>query len=687
MVPAVGMGNILKLLQTGTSRSRMCVQLQPKMPEAAKLTSLSNGGVPMPTLPSITINKMTQAQLRKFIPHLLQNVTGDAIPGFGPVPKPLWWPSDVPWHHSRLDHKTNPFKERFETAIVIKFRLSAFQYKRIDYDHDLTYDRKIKLLGRVDFRYVKSVPESAASPLTMIDNYYRDATNAGLKQESYTRDKWGELPSCNLRSSPRTRRVSNTLLPDIVHPRNTPMPRKDFPSMEAKPFLEIYICFFCEKEFENKRDMCHHQARCKEQPPELKVVLSLPRQPLHIQPPQISPAPEMCIPVARPPKKTFMESLNLLACQKAKEIKAKVRESTDVDCEIIDVIEPPKTPVALTPPRTPKLLISQLSRDESWTRRKSASFSWAPTDLSDDESINSGPSENEPDSFSTCQRNASLLSIPFTSLLGQRIRKHVKSEGQSAVVWNVESFCKTPVKNNALQRLRERQSNYPVTFKKTKRFSTKHTHEYKFNSKQKSDFLKCLEVGLSKRSLRLLKKTRNCSVNLKRLTRSQLNHWLRSGPKGNVSSSKPAVMPVDQMKSAVCLLGRNVFPRQPALLSADMDRILGLKKKVSQEGHQQAKLPLGSIVSEQLNAEASQQKLTVYRSLLSEYSSSHPVLQHSESSKLPCLTNLLMVPTTKTTLPKKPTQLAQMLNTHAQSIASSTAWHFCEPCGELANKQ
>lgn len=416
--------------------------------------------------------------------------------------------------------------------------------------------------------------------------------------------------------------------------------------------------------------MCHHQAHCKEQPPELKVVLSLPRQPVHVQPPQMSPAPETCTPVARPQKKSFIEGLNLLACQKAKEIKAKVRESTDVDCEIIDVIEPPKTPVALTPPRTPKLLLSQLSRDESWTRRKSASFSWAQHDMSEDESINSGPSENEPDNFSTCQRNASLLSIPFTSLLGQRIRKHVKSEGQSAVVWNVESFCKTPVKNNALERLRERQSNYPVTFKKTKRFSTKHTHEYKFNRKQKNEFLECSEIGISKRSLRLLKKTRNCSVRLRRLTKSQLDHWLRRGQKENVSTSKPAVIRVDQMKNPVCVLERTVFPQQPALLSADMDRILGLKKKVSQEGHQQAKLPLGSMVSEQLNAEASQQKLTVYRSLLSDYSSSHPELQQSEPSKLPCLTNLLMVPTTKTTMPKKPTQLAQMLNTPLSQLPS-----------------
>ena len=50
------------------------------------------------------VDKMTQAQLRAFIPIMLKYSTGRGKPGWGrDNTKPAWWPNEVPWANVRSD--------------------------------------------------------------------------------------------------------------------------------------------------------------------------------------------------------------------------------------------------------------------------------------------------------------------------------------------------------------------------------------------------------------------------------------------------------------------------------------------------------------------------------------------------------------------------------------------------------
>ncbi|XP_052363553.1 nuclear respiratory factor 1-like [Oncorhynchus keta] len=65
-------------------------------PPGGELTSelppLTIDGIP------VSVDKMTQAQLRAFIPEMLKYSTGRGKPGWGKEScKPIWWPEDIPW--------------------------------------------------------------------------------------------------------------------------------------------------------------------------------------------------------------------------------------------------------------------------------------------------------------------------------------------------------------------------------------------------------------------------------------------------------------------------------------------------------------------------------------------------------------------------------------------------------------
>ncbi|KAL3852165.1 hypothetical protein ACJMK2_015840 [Sinanodonta woodiana] len=71
------------------------------------LPQLALDGIPTP------VDKMTQAQLRTFIPEMLKFSTGRSKPGWGkPECRPPWWPDDVPWANVRSDVRTEEEKKR-----------------------------------------------------------------------------------------------------------------------------------------------------------------------------------------------------------------------------------------------------------------------------------------------------------------------------------------------------------------------------------------------------------------------------------------------------------------------------------------------------------------------------------------------------------------------------------------------
>ena len=65
-------------------------------PNLYELPPIVIDGIPTP------VEKMTQAQLRAFIPLMLKYSTGRGKPGWGKdSTKPPWWPKHVPWQNVR----------------------------------------------------------------------------------------------------------------------------------------------------------------------------------------------------------------------------------------------------------------------------------------------------------------------------------------------------------------------------------------------------------------------------------------------------------------------------------------------------------------------------------------------------------------------------------------------------------
>ncbi|CAG7833396.1 unnamed protein product [Allacma fusca] len=79
----------------------------PEDPTLHELPPLVIDGIPTP------VEKMTQAQLRAFIPLMLKYSTGRGKPGWGKEStRPPWWPQDLPWANVRMDARTEDEKQK-----------------------------------------------------------------------------------------------------------------------------------------------------------------------------------------------------------------------------------------------------------------------------------------------------------------------------------------------------------------------------------------------------------------------------------------------------------------------------------------------------------------------------------------------------------------------------------------------
>jgi len=76
-------------------------------PNLHELPPIVIDGIPTP------VEKMTQAQLRAFIPLMLKYSTGRGKPGWGKEStKPPWWPKHVPWANVRMDARNDEEKSK-----------------------------------------------------------------------------------------------------------------------------------------------------------------------------------------------------------------------------------------------------------------------------------------------------------------------------------------------------------------------------------------------------------------------------------------------------------------------------------------------------------------------------------------------------------------------------------------------
>ena len=323
----------------------------------------------------------------------------------------------------------------------------------------------------------------------------------------------------------------------------------------------IWICFLCAKQFPNQDDLMTHQDLCEQEeeeseispPPPLPqpIVLAsqvlLPRPPSHItiQPRKVTTPPRPVTllyrrrkkfkqePYLPPPKEDFIKALCL--SDKPKEPLRSASPVTDIDsdCEIIDVTYDES---AAKTPRTPKSLMSQLSRDvEHAGRRRHFSFSQT-IDLPEEYSTEDSDSEAE---YGARRKTSTpfgtlLVGIDLTSPLGQRVKKHWKINTNYSIVSGdkIEGFCSGPMNNDFVEKLRHRgESSYPTVFnKKNRKHMAKHKHQYKFTSGQRKEFMLRLKTGLTKKSRKLLKEMVKCNVKLERLKPGVIKKWMKSKP-------------------------------------------------------------------------------------------------------------------------------------------------------------
>lgn len=72
-------------------------------------------GIPTP------VEKMTQAQLRAFIPLMLKYSTGRGKPGWGKdTTRPPWWPETLPWANVRSDARDESEKQRISWTTTLR---------------------------------------------------------------------------------------------------------------------------------------------------------------------------------------------------------------------------------------------------------------------------------------------------------------------------------------------------------------------------------------------------------------------------------------------------------------------------------------------------------------------------------------------------------------------------------------
>lgn len=395
---------------------------------------------------------------------------------------------------------------------------------------------------------------------------------------------------------------------------------------------EFYVCFFCEKDFVSKECMRKHQKDCPWRPPDLNMSSSMCSDSASFsQPPPMSPkkisSTEYAQEWPRVSLKQMISALDLIAKHDSARLKHR-KASTEVDCDILTDFAEPLSPVQQ---KTPTSLMSQLSRDESGSARKRLSYSLSVD--RDREKIDvmntSDESDSETESSKQTQQQAAarlnLLNIPVSSLLGQRIKKHIRIDSPVAVVSDSASFCRTPVKNNFLEKLRKKPVNYPIVYK-PRRIANLHkqNHLYKFTKAQRKEFLSKANFGLSIESYKLFRQMKPLKIHVQKLSRKALLRWMsRRTLEKQLRVRFKGLKPRSMFENDGILPEKSEFPAGPSLLVQNIDKLLGLKRKSSQARNS---LSLSHIVSEEMEEEVSKQKLTLYRSLLYEMSILKPTV-------------------------------------------------------------
>ena len=378
--------------------------------------------------------------------------------------------------------------------------------------------------------------------------------------------------------------------------------------------LEVFVCFFCENEFAEKSKLQRHQRKCKRRPPELCSVPAQPRRSVCKR--------NWTYQYKAPQKRDFFEGLALVSKSKADVIRKRTdSKALDVDVEVIDLEDPTIDQTPPTPSKSPRPI---------FCRRESIIVKQETPDVDDRTDLNDSRSDAGGNDIKYHPRKSvSLLSIDVTSVLGQRVKKHVKlpggNWGDMGEVFDdlppYEKFCRTPVKNGIVRQLRHRDDGFPVTFRKSKRLLPLSTHLYTFTCRQRMENYRRLVTGLSARSRELKRSMRECRIVMQRMTATQIQRWTNRP----ASTLKVRLSPLTPDEIACWLTGEKgrsyMFPNTHGGSAPNghvLRGLLGPNAAASPLSHRQRRLTLSPVASKGVNVELLRQKSLVFRSLLSE---------------------------------------------------------------------
>ncbi|GFS09997.1 nuclear respiratory factor 1 [Elysia marginata] len=466
-----------------------------------------------------------------------------------------------------------------------------------------------------------------------------------------------------------------------------PVPFQHWFCQEPPPrFVYVYVCYFCGEEFTSRETLQSHHPDCNMIPPSGGSQLTLQGNDLpetaQCQAPTSDQISSQCLQnpdtnsvwtkkslgsdlhSCTSPKKTqlkqsltplktpgrpsspflankvsknkYLTGLGLVPIQKAQRVSERRRSTL---CENIDLDD--DTLPSPSKPRTPKLLLSHLSRDESsstveqgkscirslFSSQESRIFEEVEEVCVEKEANEEkGPKTDSTGKSQDRLRNAkSLFNIAISSPLGQFVMKHYKGDPSLHILSDVESHCLTEVNKNQEQgtRLRVRHPTYPITFRGYLRAKDMYSfHMYNFNKEHKKEFLRRVRTGLNRGSRALCKKLKKCKVQLTRLSKTEIELWMPSQNHLTVdlkhltpleiifwTSPKPANVPSQPA----------VFPSGLSLTSPNLNKVLGLRTvddKTINHRPLHRHLSVANFVSEEVAAEVAMNRRTVLNSII-----------------------------------------------------------------------
>ncbi|XP_076328647.1 DNA-binding protein P3A2-like isoform X1 [Tachypleus tridentatus] len=147
-----------------------------------ELPPLVIDGIPTP------VEKMTQAQLRAFIPLMLKYSTGRGKPGWGKEStRPPWWPKDVPWANVRSDARKDEEKQKVSwTHALRQIVVNCYKYHGREDLLPAFNDEEEKDKGKVIGHSSSVVPSTSISVASAGTVVSADPALAGAQGTLYT---------------------------------------------------------------------------------------------------------------------------------------------------------------------------------------------------------------------------------------------------------------------------------------------------------------------------------------------------------------------------------------------------------------------------------------------------------------------------------------------------------------------